>query len=261
MKIDIYLLALLAGHLIGDFVLQNDSLAERKRKNQWWIFVHVLVVSSVTWVFLGSFTAWYFVLPVAVSHFLVDSVKVKLQLKNNAVGSNISEDMNPNGAFMLVLGSQFLHIILLTLIWLTVRNWLPVTTENCWTGYWGLQYAKALILISGFAAGVWGIAVAMRYQMIPLAREIPPNKKEGLQRGGKTIGLLERTLILIFVLIGKPEGVAFVVAAKSVFRIGDLTDHTDRLYAEYIMIGTLRSITYALVVALLMKWFLTHVVQ
>ncbi|MCK5841980.1 MAG: DUF3307 domain-containing protein [Candidatus Sabulitectum sp.] len=260
MKIDIYLLALLAGHFIGDFVLQSDGLVERKRKNPWWIFVHVLIVSSVTWVFLGSFSTWFVILQVAIIHFLIDTVKIKLQSVNSAIDSEAIEEKDPNRAFALILGDQFLHIMSLILIWLIVWHWSSTTVENCWVDYWGLQYTKGLILISGFAVGVWGIAVALRYQMMPLAREIPDDKKKGLLRGGKTIGLLERTLVLIFVLVGNPEGVAFVVAAKSIFRIGDLTDQVDRLHAEYIMIGTLRSFTYAIIVAFLMKWLLTHLV-
>lgn len=200
------------------------------------------------------------ILPVAFIHFLIDAAKIKLLSLNSAVDSEAPEEKDPDRAFALILGDQFLHIMSLILIWLIVWHWLSATMENCWVDYWGLQYTKGLILISGFAVGVWGIAVALRYQMMPLAREIPFDKKKGLLSGGKTIGLLERTLVLIFVLVGKPEGVAFVVAAKSVFRIGDLTDHVDRLHAEYIMIGTLRSFTYALIVAFLMKWLLAHIV-
>jgi len=68
--------------------------------------------------------------------------------------------------------------------------------------------------------------------------------------------MLERTLVLVFVLTNNLEGVAFAAAAKSIFRIGDLTDQNNRLNAEYILIGTLRSFTYAVIVAFLMKWIL-----
>ena len=51
---------------------------------------------------------------------------------------------------------------------------------------------------------------------------------------GQYIGQLERTLIFLFVLIGQPTGVGFLVAAKSVFRFGDLKEHEDRMEAEYI---------------------------
>ncbi len=40
-----------------------------------------------------------------------------------------------------------------------------------------------------------------------------------------------------------------LVAAKSVFRFGDLTDGTNRKNAEYHLIGTLMSFAYALTVS------------
>ncbi len=259
MKIDILLMALLTGHLIGDFVLQSGGLVERKTKNLLWIVVHVLIVAGVTWVFLGSVAAWPVILPVAFFHFLIDAAKVKIQRRLDTADTKSSEAKDPNHAFMLFLGDQILHLMSLVLIWFVIRHWFPTTPGNYWVQLWGSQYTKGLILISGFSLGVWGIGAALQYQMAPLAQEVPGNRNKGLLKGGKTIGLLERTLILIFVLAGKPEGVAFVVAAKSVFRIGDLTNHEDRLHAEYIMIGTLRSFTYALVTVFLMRWLLAHI--
>ena len=99
----------------------------------------------------------------------------------------------------------------------------------------------------------------MKYQMVRFAAELAEEVKQGLPRGGKIIGMLERLLAFMFVLAGKPEGVGFVIAAKSVFRIGALTNREDRDHAEYIMIGTLRSFTYALIIAFSTKWLIGHI--
>ena len=256
MRVDVLLLTLLAGHFVGDFVLQSDGLVRRKTRNPWWLVVHVLIVTGLTWVFLGSVAAWSSILLVAVAHLLIDAVKARLRPAVSAVDSGSREGEDLGRAFGAFLGDQFFHVLSLVLIWFTIRHWFPATPDNYWVHLWGPQYARGLILMSGFAVGVWGIGVALQYQMAPLAKEVPASEMKGLLRGGKTIGLLERTRVLTFVLAGKPEGVAFVVAAKSVFRIGDLTDQDDRLHAEYIMIGTIRSFTYALIAAYLMKWLL-----
>lgn len=71
----------------------------------------------------------------------------------------------------------------------------------------------------------------------------------GFSNGGKVIGQYERLLILIFVLLDAPTAIGFLVAGKSIFRFGDLTDTKSRKAAEYILIGTLMSFTYALVIA------------
>ena len=82
-------------------------------------------------------------------------------------------------------------------------------------------------------------------------------EKSALERcfpnGGRIIGQLERFLIYLFVLSGQPTGVGFLVAAKSVFRFGELSEHHNRLEAEYITIGTLLSFGWGLGVSILAK--------
>jgi hypothetical protein len=73
----------------------------------------------------------------------------------------------------------------------------------------------------------------------------------GFENAGKLIGQLERFLIYLFVTAGRLEGVGFLVAAKSVFRFGELTNRRNRLEAEYITIGTMLSFGWGLGVSLL----------
>ena len=61
------------------------------------------------------------------------------------------------------------------------------------------------------------------------------------------IGLLERGLIFALVLLGQPEGVGLLIAAKSILRFGAVKD--DRALSEYVIIGTLASFGWALVAA------------
>ncbi|MCP5455518.1 MAG: hypothetical protein H7A30_04525 [Thermotogae bacterium] len=55
---------------------------------------------------------------------------------------------------------------------------------------------------------------------------------------GKYIGMLERFLIMLFVLIGKPEALAIIFTAKSITRFKELEN---KKFAEYYLIGTLLS--------------------
>jgi hypothetical protein len=50
-------------------------------------------------------------------------------------------------------------------------------------------------------------------------------------------------------LIGQPGGVGFLVAAKSVLRLGEVTDKRHRMDAEYIIIGTLMSFGWGILIA------------
>ena len=68
------------------------------------------------------------------------------------------------------------------------------------------------------------------------------------------IGQWERALIFLFVCSGQFGSIGFLVAAKSIFRFGELKDRDNRMEAEYITIGTLMSFGWALVSAYLTWW-------
>ncbi|NMF33926.1 DUF3307 domain-containing protein [Flammeovirga yaeyamensis] len=68
---------------------------------------------------------------------------------------------------------------------------------------------------------------------------------------GQWIGILERILILTFVLNGDLRSIGFLLTAKSVFRFGDLKGGKDRQMTEYILIGTLISFSLAIFTGLL----------
>jgi hypothetical protein len=61
-------------------------------------------------------------------------------------------------------------------------------------------------------------------------------------RIGATIGVLERLLIVTFVLTGSEAAIGFVVAAKTLARFRQLDD---RDFAEYYLLGTLASVAVA----------------
>jgi len=58
---------------------------------------------------------------------------------------------------------------------------------------------------------------------------------------------------LLFVLSHNPAGVGFLFAAKSIFRFGELKDPAHRMEAEYIIIGTLMSFGYGVLLAYLTR--------
>jgi hypothetical protein len=72
----------------------------------------------------------------------------------------------------------------------------------------------------------------------------------GLKDGGLIIGYLERLLIYVFIISGQFAGVGFLVAAKSIFRFGELKESENRKQAEYIIIGTFISFLLAIVISL-----------
>jgi len=83
----------------------------------------------------------------------------------------------------------------------------------------------------------------------------------GLKKAGKYIGYLERFLIVTFVWAGELSAIGFLIAAKSIFRFGEIKDKQDRKLAEYILIGTFLSYSLALAVSFICKWILARILS
>ena len=83
------------------------------------------------------------------------------------------------------------------------------------------------------------------------------NKKDdSLQNAGNYIGILERLFVFCFILTGHFEAIGFLLAAKSIFRFGDLKEAKDRKLTEYVLIGTLLSFGIAMATGFLVEFAL-----
>ena len=76
---------------------------------------------------------------------------------------------------------------------------------------------------------------------------------QSLPNAGQWIGYIERIMILTFVLVGSFEGVGFLLAAKSVFRFGELNKAKEIRTTEYVLIGTFSSFTIAILTGIAIK--------
>jgi hypothetical protein len=153
----------------------------------------------------------------------------------------IKARMKPQLAAFLI--DQAAHLATLAaLAW-----WQP----NLWAnGLWAdLTPISALMLaVAGaiLATRAGGFAVGLL--VAPFAANLPDKiSAESLPGAGRVIGHLERGLIFALVLLGQPEGVGLLIAAKSILRFGAVRD--DRALSEYVIIGTLASFAWALLVA------------
>jgi len=70
----------------------------------------------------------------------------------------------------------------------------------------------------------------------------------GLKSAGMVIGIAERIIVLTFVLVNQFTAITIIFAAKSIARFNELKD---RKMAEYYLIGTLSSISFALIVGVI----------
>lgn len=232
------LAALIAGHLVGDFVLQSRWMALGKRRAGP-LLVHVTIVSAASWVALG--------LPIdpvplgvlAVSHLGIDTTKARFG------GAGFRPFALDQGAHLAVIAgiAALWPGLYAGGLWMRpeIVNALPLLA----------RLPEALALLAGLVATVWAGDHAVRALLAGMTTPpvTMPVNDPSLPRGGQTIGRLERFLIYVLVLTGHAGAIGFLIAAKSVLRFNELARETDRHVSEYVIIGTLASFAWALATA------------
>ena len=78
-------------------------------------------------------------------------------------------------------------------------------------------------------------------------------RKRGLRFGGLVIGALERCLVLTFVLRGDFGAIGLILAAKGLIRYSEIKDAQDQKVAEYVLIGTMLSLLWAVGIGLIVQ--------
>lgn len=212
--------ALLFAHAIADFVLQTGYIAANKRKAGV-LLLHSVIVLMTAQAALGRVDAWQLA-ALALVHGIADWAKARFG----------KPGLGP------FLGDQAVHIATIT----ALAALLPgLWSGGLWAGL-GLDWLPALMtLLAGaiFATRAGGFAVGLL--MKPWADVDLP---KGLTNGGALIGLLERGLIFLLVMVDQAAGIGFLIAAKSVLRFE--TTSKDQKAGEYVIIGTLASFGWAL---------------
>lgn len=235
---------LLLAHVIADFYLQPyawimDKVKHKERSIGLFkhMSVHTLLTSLALVIGYGSYNhdLLIAIAIIILSHYAIDIWKTYM-------GFTIRY-------FMI---DQFAHFIVLICV-------------SIWLAGVDMQALKTLLVASYQSKYlVWGIAYVLAYKPLsiliqlilrPYTEQMADKNDHGLQTAGEHIGALERFLVITFVILGQYAGIGFLLAAKSVFRFGDMRREQDRKLTEYIMLGTLLSFTFALLIGLAVKAF------
>lgn len=238
MNIILVITIFLLVHVLFDFYFQPSKWVESKTTEgfkskylYWHCFIYALAVSgtvfiltSVCWLTIVAFVA------VGISHVITDGLKKKYK---DAI------------AYFFI--DQFLHLFVLGIIVRIVCTKQIIEFDKKWVIF--------LIYVLGYLIALKPFGLTAKNIMDTF--DFNPEEK-GLKDGGLWIGYIERFLILTFVLMSYYEGIGFLLAAKSIFRFGELKNDNEIKRTEYILIGTLLSFGLAVCIGMLMKMTLNY---
>ena len=224
---------LLLAHLLGDFLLQPTSWVldkENRKHKSIYLYIHTLLHFILAWILIGISDFVWFAVVLAVTHGGIDFLKLHFQ-----------KNKTKRNWFVI---DQLLHLIVI----------MTIT----------LFYTNKRIDFTAFDNQFWIIATGILLLTKPtsiLIKNIisiwtPENKTsdDSLSNAGNYIGILERLFVFYFVITAHFEAIGFLLAAKSIFRFGDLKEAKDRKLTEYVLIGTLLSFGIALLTGILVKY-------
>lgn len=213
-------------HLAGDFLFQPDKWIDEKKERKhkspylyWHILIHAVLL-LITLQF--NFHYWVGIVIIIISHYVIDLIKLNL---NEKINSQI-----------LFFADQMLHFIV---IFGVVYIYFPFEIDM--TSIYSIESLLLItfMLITTYVSSVVIKTLISKWKI----------KAESPNEAGKYIGMLERLFIFSFIILNYWEGIGFLLAAKSVFRFGDLSKTEDRNLTEYILIGTLLSFGFAIATA------------
>jgi hypothetical protein len=212
------LIALVTAHLLADFVFQTTHMVLNKQRPLI-MLMHGLHVFALTALLSGG--AITLSIGIAISHVAIDMIKVHLAPDN----------------LRTYLLDQSAHLVVL----LFAVMWLPDTLLAPWWPPLSTDMIQVALVLSGLITATMAGGPAVGHLMSRYKSDAQP---EGLEYAGRIIGLMERGLIFLMVMIGEPSGIGFLIAAKSILRFDTVS--RDQKMSEYVIIGTLASFGWAL---------------
>jgi len=240
------LVLLVSGHLLADFLLQNQGLADAKGRRAGLMLLHGLLTLATQLVVI--FPLWnvrtlLVIVALGLVHVLQDSIKARLERASRR-------------RLLVFTADQTLHGVALLLAWLALRPGLPPARALfLLPAPWLATYTACLLVAAGLAFnGAGGTTIVRR------VLERYPATLTGIAEGdrdkyamGRTIGVLERLLVFVLVLLDQWAALGLVLAAKSIARFKELERQA---FADYYLIGTLTSLLVAVASGIAVHWIL-----
>lgn len=233
---------LIIGHVMGDFYVQSDKMADEKKSNIAMLIRHCLIyVLSIlaTGMSVVIKEEWIkfmiLLLVVGVLHIVIDYIKIRIE--------NVIDNKSHVLAFV---ADQLIHITILIgtskLLGLSGGPYSIFFGEYYYIG----NYNHIIMIILGILICIKPASVFVG-KVINSLKETSSNE-EGDVRAGALIGILERLIVFVLGIMGQFGAIGFVIAAKSLARYKQLEDKS---FAEKYIVGTLLSALIAILCSII----------
>lgn len=231
---------LLFAHVLGDFYLHSQKLAERE-KSIYKVLLHSLLYTSACFVVIFPVINKWLTLAailISVSHLIVDVSKWILINRINKI--------NENGIVYII--DQAVH-----LIFIFISSVIVAARCDSLNVFPCVNYIFELINVDKLQALsllllmllVWKPANITIKKLLSAYRPAEDPENKNVTNAGSFIGILERITILLFLSINQYSAIGLVLTAKSIARYNRISE--DREFAEYYLLGTLLSTLIAIV--------------
>ena len=242
-------LLLLLAHILADFYWQPTSWVVDKKEKSFrskYLYYHIGIVVITSYAFLAQWTNPLPAIVIGVIHGVIDIIKLEFDSKGSATW---------------FVADQLAHIITLAIVAILLTSNLSVGFDTLKT--W-LYTPKTLSLLSGALLCLSPISFLVGILTKPWRDELEtlvPDANDTPANAGRWIGMSERLLIFVFVVVSQFSAIGFLIAAKSLLRYNDKNTTGDippayiSKKSEYVLVGTLMSYTCAIAIALSVKLF------
>jgi len=245
------MLLLILAHLVADFILQTEGISRSKEEFKFSAcFIHFFLTFAVTFLFIfnyGLIPALLISATLAVIHILIDLFKGLLGrwIKNT-----------PMVRLFLFIGDQALHLLSITVVFsyiiknsydsqmvISMGRVEPLTN---FLHFFLIDLNKLILLLIFYIVIMFAGTVFLDLILGLVNRDFEYYDT----RVSRYIGVIERGLLLTLVTFGPITSVGLILTAKSLARFNKLGE---REFAEYYLLGTLTSMSIALVGGLILN--------
>lgn len=231
------LIKLIAAHFLSDFFFQPNSWVNDRNKNHyssWKLYLHG-VVTFVTILLLCGPSLWLVAIIIGLGHIAIDGGKSYLPQNTR-----------------WFLADQVLHLLIILVLW-TIFSRMTLDFQSLKQI---LDDRRGWLIFTGLIVVTFPSGKLIEFLTAKWRDDLVQQEINGinLAKAGMWIGILERAIIFVLILIGKYEVIGLLLTAKTLLRFNE----KDRPEAktEYLLIGTLISMVFAIAVGIVVLHFM-----